>query len=72
MAFSFQDSDNTHLIKVTMQKTSVQIRSRLDQFKKSHKVITVQCSKGLNSKFHLGGVSNGRVELLHLSVNQRR
>ena len=27
MAFSFQDSDSTHLIKVTMQKTSVQIRS---------------------------------------------
>lgn len=56
-----------HLAEVAMQQASIQVGGRLDQFEKSHKVITVQRSKSLHCEFHLKGVPDCRVELLYFS-----
>lgn len=57
----------SYLIEVSVQKAGGQIWGSFHQFKEAHKVVTVDRSKSLDGKLHLGGIAHLVSELLHLA-----
>ncbi len=57
-----------YLIEVSVKYAAAQIGSCTHKFEEPHKVIAVECCKGLHSKINLSRLSYLFTELLHLTA----